>query len=187
MSRRYWLLYPAWIAVCAVLFLALRGADDPSRPRGRVLSNDAAAIAVRALPRQYRGYKAVHVALSDERSHRQVQCQRVEGGDQVAGRMDEDVKRNGQHQQGIEQEQFACVPRQKHQQAERHLGQAHEWQERARSIRRQPGIEQQRQFFGADEEQLGHTPAIQGSGLHTSQASRDRNSYDVANYLRWLV
>ena len=77
MSRRYWLLYPAWIAVCAVLFLALRGADDPSRPRGRILSNDAAAIAVRVLPRQYRGYEAVHVALSDDHKRWVVLCDAV--------------------------------------------------------------------------------------------------------------
>lgn len=77
MSRRYWLLYPAWIAVCAVLFLALRGADDPSRPRGRILSNDAAVIAVRLLPQQYRGYEAVHVALSDDHKRWVVLCDAV--------------------------------------------------------------------------------------------------------------
>ena len=77
MSRRYWLLYPAWIAVCAVLFLALRGADDPSRPRGRILSNDAAAIAVRVMPPQYRGYEAVHVALSDDHKRWIVLCDAV--------------------------------------------------------------------------------------------------------------
>ena len=79
MSRRYWLLYPAWIAVCAVLFLALRGADDPSRPRGRVLSNDAAAIAVRLLGQQpqYRGYEAVHAALSDDHKRWVVLCDAV--------------------------------------------------------------------------------------------------------------
>ena len=77
MSRRYWLLYPAWIVVCAVLFLALRGADDPSRPRGRILSNDAAAIAVRVMPPQYRGYEAVHVALSDDHKRWIVLCDAV--------------------------------------------------------------------------------------------------------------
>jgi len=76
-SRPYWLLYPAWIAVCAVLFLALRGADDPSRPRGRILSNDAAAIAVRVMLRQYRGYEAVHVALSDDHKRWVVLCDAV--------------------------------------------------------------------------------------------------------------
>src|ERR1043166_4345703 len=78
-SRRYWLLYPAWIALCVVLFLALRGADDPSRPRGRVLSDDAAAIAVRVLrtQAQYRGYEAVHVALSDDHRRWIVLCDAV--------------------------------------------------------------------------------------------------------------
>src|SRR5437763_17164727 len=76
-SRRYWLLYPTWIAVCAVLFLALRGADDPWRPRGRILSNDAAAIAVRVLPRQYRGYDAVHVALSADHRRWGLLCDAV--------------------------------------------------------------------------------------------------------------
>ena len=75
MSRRYWLLYPAWIFVCAVLFIALRGAEDPSRPRGRVLSNDAAAIAVRVLDQ--RRYEAVHVALSDDRKRWIVLCDAV--------------------------------------------------------------------------------------------------------------
>lgn len=66
MSRRYWLFYPAWILVCAVLFVALRGAEDPSRRHGRILSNDAADIAVRLLRRQpqFRGYEAVHVAYA---------------------------------------------------------------------------------------------------------------------------
>jgi hypothetical protein len=78
-SRRYLLLYPAWILVCAVLFLALRGADDPSRPRGRVLSNDAGAIAVRVLrtQAQYRGFEAVHVALSDDHRSWIVLCDAV--------------------------------------------------------------------------------------------------------------
>jgi len=78
-SRRYFLLYPAWILVCAVLFLALRGANDPSRPRGRVLSNDAGAIAVRILHTQpqYRGYEAVHVALSDDHRSWVVLCDAV--------------------------------------------------------------------------------------------------------------
>jgi len=78
-SRRYWLLYPAWIAICVVLFVALRGADDPSRPRGRVLSNDAAVIAVRALRQepQYRGYEAVHVALNDDHRRWIVLCDAV--------------------------------------------------------------------------------------------------------------
>ncbi len=66
MSRRYWLLYPAWILLCGVLFFALRGAEDPSRRHGRILSNDAADIAVRIVRQrpQFRGYEAVHVAYA---------------------------------------------------------------------------------------------------------------------------
>ncbi len=60
MRRRYWLLYPAWIALCAILFLALRHSDDPSRRPGRILSNDAAVRALAILHRP--GYEAVHVA-----------------------------------------------------------------------------------------------------------------------------
>jgi hypothetical protein len=60
MRRRYWLLYPAWIVLCAILFLALRHADDPSRRPGRIQSNDAAVRALAILHRP--GYEAVHVA-----------------------------------------------------------------------------------------------------------------------------
>ncbi|MDP9362512.1 MAG: hypothetical protein M3P29_13805 [Acidobacteriota bacterium] len=66
MRRHYWLLYPAWIALCAVLFLALGHRDDPSRRPGRILSDDAAARAVAILqrrnPARFGGYEAVHVA-----------------------------------------------------------------------------------------------------------------------------
>jgi hypothetical protein len=47
--RRARLLYPLWMAICAVLFIALRGQEDPSRRPGRILSNDAAARAVAIL------------------------------------------------------------------------------------------------------------------------------------------
>jgi hypothetical protein len=61
--RRFGLLYPAWLLLCAVLFLALRHADDPSRPEGRVLSIDAGRQALAyAQERGYRGYEVVHVA-----------------------------------------------------------------------------------------------------------------------------
>jgi hypothetical protein len=59
-------LYLSWIAVCAILFFALRNAEDPSRRHGRILSNDAAVRAVQILrktdPVKYRGYDVVHVA-----------------------------------------------------------------------------------------------------------------------------
>jgi hypothetical protein len=78
-SRRYWLLYPAWILICGVLFFALRGAEDPSRRHGRILSNDAADIAVRIVRQrpQFRGYEAVHVAGSDDHNRWIVLCDAV--------------------------------------------------------------------------------------------------------------
>src|SRR3989442_14231711 len=64
--RRYWLLYPLWIAICAALFFAVRGAEDPSRRHGRISSDEAAVRAVDLLRRadraRYREYQAVHVA-----------------------------------------------------------------------------------------------------------------------------
>ena len=73
--RRYWLLYPAWIVLCAVLFLAMRHGDDPSRRPGRILSNDAGIRALAILrhsdPVRFQNYEAVHVALAG----------RGEGGD----------------------------------------------------------------------------------------------------------
>jgi len=58
-------VYVLWIAVCAILFLALRHAEDPSRRAGRILSNDASARAVAILrQRGFRDYEAVHVAYA---------------------------------------------------------------------------------------------------------------------------
>ena len=66
--RQYVAIYIGWIALCAILFVALRGSEDPSRRRGRILSNDAGARAVAILEsRGVRGYDAVHVAASDDR------------------------------------------------------------------------------------------------------------------------
>jgi hypothetical protein len=63
--RRFWVLYPLWIAVCALLSFALQHRPDPSRPQGRVLSNDAAVQALAILrDRGFRGYEAVHVAYA---------------------------------------------------------------------------------------------------------------------------
>ena len=63
MFRRFWWLYVGWIALCAVLFVALASLEDPARPTGRILSNDAGrrALAV-ARERGLRGYEVVHVA-----------------------------------------------------------------------------------------------------------------------------
>lgn len=56
-------LYPAWLLVCVILFLALRGMEDPSRPKGRILSIEAGRRALSiAQQRGIRGYEVVHVA-----------------------------------------------------------------------------------------------------------------------------
>jgi hypothetical protein len=56
-------LYPAWLALCALLFLALGGLEDPSRPRGRILSIEAGRRAAAIVQqRGLRGYEVVHVA-----------------------------------------------------------------------------------------------------------------------------
>jgi hypothetical protein len=68
--RRFWPLYLVWIAICAVLFFALRGAEDPSRRRGRILPSDAGRRALAELQKQepetYRSYEVVHVAYARE-------------------------------------------------------------------------------------------------------------------------
>jgi len=77
--RHRWLLYPAWILFCAALAFAFRNSEDPSRRRGRILSNDAGARAVAVLRQtdraRYRDYEPVHVAW--ERGRWIVLCDRV--------------------------------------------------------------------------------------------------------------
>ena len=59
-------VYVLWIAVCAILFVALRHAEDPSRRVGRIRSNDAGVRAVSILrQRGFRDYAAVHVAYAN--------------------------------------------------------------------------------------------------------------------------
>jgi hypothetical protein len=64
--RRSWWLYPAWIALCAVLFFALRGAEDPSRKHDRLLNTEAGDRAIAILraqdPVRFHDYEVVHVA-----------------------------------------------------------------------------------------------------------------------------
>ena len=56
-------LYPTWFVLCVVLFFALRGMEDPSRPKGRILSIDAGRRAlVIAKDRGLHGFEVVHVA-----------------------------------------------------------------------------------------------------------------------------
>jgi hypothetical protein len=54
-----------------MLFVALRGAEDPSRRRGRILSDDAGVRAIACLTardaNRYAGYEAVHVAYAGNR------------------------------------------------------------------------------------------------------------------------
>jgi hypothetical protein len=59
-------LYLGWIALCAVLFLALAGAEDPSRPKGQILSIEAGrralAVARERDRARFASYEVVHVA-----------------------------------------------------------------------------------------------------------------------------
>ena len=67
-DRRFAGLYATWILLCGLGFVALRGAEDPSRRGGRILSDDAGRIAVSVLRRtdaaRYQAYEAVHVAYA---------------------------------------------------------------------------------------------------------------------------
>jgi hypothetical protein len=81
--KRFWLLYPAWTLVCALLFAGLRNAEDPSRRPGRIPPEKASAIALRELAARDRaGYESVHVAFASggdegERARWVVLCDRV--------------------------------------------------------------------------------------------------------------
>ena len=61
-------LYPAWIALCALLFVAFSGLEDPSRPKGQILSIQAGERALTvARDRGLENYEVVHVARSGEK------------------------------------------------------------------------------------------------------------------------
>jgi len=61
--RRFPFLYPAWILLCAGLFLALGRFEDPARPEGRILSIEAGERArAIACARDFCDYEVVHVA-----------------------------------------------------------------------------------------------------------------------------
>lgn len=66
--RRFWPLYVGWIAFCAILFLLLRGAEDPSRRSGRILPSEAGERALAVLrerdPRRFSSYEVLHVAFA---------------------------------------------------------------------------------------------------------------------------
>jgi len=65
--RRWWPLYIAWIALCAILFVTMRGLEDPSRPTGQILSIEAGhrALAI-ARDRGLGDHHVVHVARARE-------------------------------------------------------------------------------------------------------------------------
>ncbi len=67
-SSRFLAIYAVWILLCAALFFAFRSAEDPSRPAGRILQNDAGQTAIRILrqrdPERFRAWEAVHVAYA---------------------------------------------------------------------------------------------------------------------------
>ena len=66
--RRFWPLYILWIAICAILFFVLRGAEDPSRRADRILPADAGRRALSILrerdPQRFRSWEVVHVAYA---------------------------------------------------------------------------------------------------------------------------
>ena len=67
MNRKFTVAYTGWVAICAALFVALSGSEDPSRRRDRILPNEAgqrAAAVAAAHDARYRGYEAVHVAYA---------------------------------------------------------------------------------------------------------------------------
>lgn len=61
-------VYLGWVALCAVLFGAFSGAEDPSRRRDRILNDDAAkrALTVVSKDPRFRGYEVVHVAYAKQ-------------------------------------------------------------------------------------------------------------------------
>jgi len=71
-GRLYPLLYPAWALVCAMAFVALTGAADPSRPSGRVSPEDAKASALGHL-REFDRERFVSYHVIDAGVYRDVQ------------------------------------------------------------------------------------------------------------------
>lgn len=68
LNRRFWVVYPLWIVFCALLFLALRDVEDPSRPGDRIHNEEAGRMALAALyqadPIRYAHYTVVNVAYA---------------------------------------------------------------------------------------------------------------------------
>lgn len=68
LNRRFWVVYPLWMVFCALLFLALRDVEDPSRPGDRIHNDEAGRIALAVLhqadPARYADYTVVNVAYA---------------------------------------------------------------------------------------------------------------------------
>ena len=71
LQKRYWLLYPAWIVVCAILFFALRPLGDPARPPGLIGPAKAEELALQILRddqgSEYASYQVINAAFAGER------------------------------------------------------------------------------------------------------------------------
>lgn len=66
MRRRFWLLYPAWILICGLLFFAIRPFYEGPRANGRLTSDQASQRALEILrlqdDKRFATYDAVHAA-----------------------------------------------------------------------------------------------------------------------------
>lgn len=67
-SRKfYWLVYPAWIALCALLFVAFSRFPDPSQKSDRIPNEVASERALRILKSsgsEFADYEVVHVSYA---------------------------------------------------------------------------------------------------------------------------
>src|SRR5687768_16497044 len=63
--RRYWMLYVVWLALCAVLFVALQSAEDPRTRDDRISNPEARRLALAALrTTRWADHDVAHVAFS---------------------------------------------------------------------------------------------------------------------------
>lgn len=63
-----WIVYPLWLGVCLLLFVAMRDWPDPSRPSGRIINDEAARAAEKILQMldggKYADYEVVNVSFA---------------------------------------------------------------------------------------------------------------------------
>ncbi|MGA7617186.1 MAG: hypothetical protein WBX15_18630 [Thermoanaerobaculia bacterium] len=64
--RHYWIVYPAWIVVCAALFVLLQGTGDPARPSDHLRDEVARVHSLSVLratdPAAFARFDVVHSA-----------------------------------------------------------------------------------------------------------------------------